>query len=199
MFHTSPAKFCKNRQCRYCPLLDKSGTITSTITHQKYTKRPQRVTCKFNNLVYLITCKICQKQYVGETKNALGTRFSKHFWVIQYGAPNSTPPSSWEPNNLSKHYNSAGHTPKDMTIQILELIHLDPSRESTTLYRGEREHHWMHQLCTLEPQGLNVLTEKKYKKKNTWSIQWRLRSLLHIPFSLQHSYFNSVVKKCQFK
>ncbi len=47
-------KICNNAKCRYCPKLDLSGMTRSTTTGRTYI-RPQRNTCKFNNLIYLIT------------------------------------------------------------------------------------------------------------------------------------------------
>ncbi len=46
----------KNRSCRYCPLLNKSGRVKSTSTGRSYTSL-KNITCKSSNLIYLITCK----------------------------------------------------------------------------------------------------------------------------------------------
>ena len=62
--HIAP---CRTAKCRYCPLLNKSGTIISTFTKRSFSTKI-RVNCKSSNLIYCITCKICQTQYVGQTK-----------------------------------------------------------------------------------------------------------------------------------
>ena len=63
----TPLKKCKIKTCNYCPLLDRSGQITSTTTGRTYTTR-KHVSCKSHNLIYCITCTICKKQYVGQMK-----------------------------------------------------------------------------------------------------------------------------------
>ncbi len=73
----NPTKICNNAKCRYCPKLDLSGMIRSTTTGRIYI-RPQRITCKFNNLIYLITCRICRSRYVGQTGKSIQMRFQKH-------------------------------------------------------------------------------------------------------------------------
>ncbi len=72
----NPSKICNNNNCRYCPKLDLSGLIKSTTTGRTFIV-PSKITCKFNNLIYLITCKNCQSQYVGQTMNSIQMRFQK--------------------------------------------------------------------------------------------------------------------------
>ncbi len=61
---------CRTTTCRYCPLLDLSGRITSSYSQKTFVCKGN-VTCKSNNLVYCITCKMCKKQYVGQTGGTL--------------------------------------------------------------------------------------------------------------------------------
>ena len=58
--------FCNKNNCRYCPLIDKSGKITSSVTHLEHCSM-KKVSCRSSNLIYAITCKICGMQYVGQT------------------------------------------------------------------------------------------------------------------------------------
>ena len=62
-------KTCKNKNCRYCPILNRSGKITSHSTGQQYRTR-HNVSCNSNNLTCCITCKCCNKHYVGHQKTA---------------------------------------------------------------------------------------------------------------------------------
>ena len=59
-------KVCKNNRCRYCPLLNTTGRVRSKSTGRSYTSL-KNITCKSDNQVYLITCKQCESQYVGQT------------------------------------------------------------------------------------------------------------------------------------
>ena len=38
----------------------------------------KKITCTSINVIYMIQCKKCDKQYIGETKRTLHGRFSKH-------------------------------------------------------------------------------------------------------------------------
>ena len=40
--------------------------------------------------------------------------------------------------------------------QILEVVKKDPDSERTTVYRRQRETHWIFTLRTLAPEGLNT-------------------------------------------
>ena len=51
---------------------------------------------------------------------------------------------------LYHHFNSDGHSEKDISIKPIEKIISDSSA-----YRLEREDYWCRELCTLYPYGLN--------------------------------------------
>ena len=38
----------------------------------------EHITCNSKNLIYMIECRKCQKQYIGETKRRLNERFGEH-------------------------------------------------------------------------------------------------------------------------
>ena len=156
-------KVCKSKDCRYCNKLDISGKVISNSTGYRYSI-PQRITCRFNNLVYIITCRKCNLQYVGETKQMLQRRLYQHLKDIERGAKNNTPPTWWKPTSVSRHFNLPYHSEDDVKIQVLELIPFNKDKDTTDVYRGIREHHWIHQMRTIEPNGLNVQMEKTYKR-----------------------------------
>ena len=72
---------CKDKKCRYCPLLDKTGKIASHISHEKFTAR-KNITCKSHNVIYCITCQQCGIQYVGQSKRRLMDRLQGHFYNV---------------------------------------------------------------------------------------------------------------------
>ncbi len=71
--------YTSNIVCNFCPKVDTSGEILSTNSTRTYST-PQGGSCGYNNLVYLVTCKIFNKQYVGETSRTLKQRFYEHFY-----------------------------------------------------------------------------------------------------------------------
>ena len=87
--HCHFANKCNNKKCQFCPILNKSGRIVSSVTGREYSCKKD-VTGKSNNIIYCITCKRCRKQYVGQTGDTLHIRISRRildiisiFWNIE--------------------------------------------------------------------------------------------------------------------
>ena len=70
--------FCIPKNCRYCPNVEKTGDITSSVTGNTYRCMTNR-SCHSLNLIYCITWKKCQKQYVGQTMLRLKSWFVHHY------------------------------------------------------------------------------------------------------------------------
>ena len=61
---------CTNSKCQF---------FSHLITGCKYSCK-HNISCKSSNLIYCISCKTCQKQYIGQTKNANSTEIQlTHF------------------------------------------------------------------------------------------------------------------------
>ena len=93
------------------------------------------------NCVYLIRCKQCGMQYVGETQNSLLTRFTQHKYNI--GKKNNTHIP------LVKHF--INHSWSSLVASILQC-----NPRWSTAQRRRAERLWINQLGTLQPLGLNV-------------------------------------------
>ncbi len=76
--------------CQFCQKPSHSHIYKSTVTGREY-KGPATYTCKSENVIYLITCKKCKKQYVGETYREFNMRMKEHLTYIrnphQYDEP----------------------------------------------------------------------------------------------------------------
>ena len=68
---------CKQQGCLTCLYIHHGNTFKST-TYNKIFKIRENCCCESKNLIYLITCKLCQIQYVGETGNTLRYRVGHH-------------------------------------------------------------------------------------------------------------------------
>ena len=102
--------------------------------------------CDSENVVYLITCKKCLKQYVGETKNPLRLRANNHLSSIR---SNLISP-------IAEHFALPDHSVKDhFEIMPIEKTQILPSEEETKQKRLEREAYWIQTLQTLYPLGFN--------------------------------------------
>ena len=137
---------CKDKRCKTCPSLVTSAYVTSNISNRTYqclNINNTRVTCKSKNLIYLLTCKACNQQYVGETSTQFNVRMNNH----------RTSKSGCE--HVINHKKTCQGC--NFSYQILEKLNdnddnLDPA---ITKLRKTREDFWMKKLRTIYPYGLN--------------------------------------------
>ena len=67
-------KCCKKR-CEVCEVISKTDTFSSTVTVESF-KINHQFNCNDKLLVYLATCKICNKQYAGQTTDSFRSRWN---------------------------------------------------------------------------------------------------------------------------
>ena len=138
-------KPCVNPACQICFEVKMSPAISS-ISMLSY-PTPRNCLCSTVNVIYLLTCSVCQKQYVGETKRAFKVRYKEHCKDLEF-------------NRDKPVVNHAlSHKGMDVKLipQILEVIKKNPDLATTTAYRKRREVHWIYTLRTMSPEGLNTL------------------------------------------
>ena len=137
---------CKTRFCDMCKLIHlRNGWIRCTITRATY-PIPTNVDCMRSNLVYLISCRVCKQQYVGETKRTLKTRIKEHLADIRHHRQKP----------VAIHFNTHSEGGEAVIPNILELVKLKEDEHMTTIFRRERERFWMYRLRCLSPLGINV-------------------------------------------
>ena len=72
------------------------------------------VDCSTSNIIYLLGCKKCPQQYIGETERSLKERFLEHKGYVNT-------------NNQSKstgaHFNSKGHSVSDMNVKVIVKVY----------------------------------------------------------------------------
>ena len=130
---------CQNSRCATCQShLICSNAFKCTKTETSYPLR-HSFTCKSSNVVYLITCTKCHKQYVGMTTSPLSTRINQHQTNILRKVP----------IYISKHFNLPNHSLTNLKVQPI-----DKANSYNELQ--ELEHFWISKLKTLQPSGLNV-------------------------------------------
>ena len=107
--------------------------------------------CSSNCIIYLLTCKVCSKQYVGQTTIKFRERwnnYKNHFRMIsdsEEGVPQEA---------FHEHFLSEGHhsVVEDISITLIDKTDGgDPKR---------RERYWIATLRTLSPLGLNMEESK---------------------------------------
>ena len=67
---------CVRPCCQTCLHIKTGLKFTSTVTSEQFHIRVT-ATCKIN-IVYLVECQKCKKQYVGETENAVHLSLNDH-------------------------------------------------------------------------------------------------------------------------
>ena len=151
-------KKCGATRCILCQKhLRETETFRSVRSEQTFTIRDS-ITCKANNVIYLIDCAKCEEvQYVGETGQTLQRRIYGHRSNIKKPVdPKSTSTRSTKPEErretlVARHFQIPGHTIDDLKVTAIEQIKREDPK-----WRKEREKFWRHKLRTNYPQGLNV-------------------------------------------
>ena len=129
---------CKHPRCTTCLHYNTNRSFISTSTRQQYIIR-HSFNCNSNNVIYLITCTKCKKQYVGYTETRLKDRINRHRTNIH--------------NNkiiyISIHFNFPDHKLANLSVQAIDT--------ATTRHELKKlEQYWILTLQTYIPKGLNV-------------------------------------------
>ena len=132
-------KCMKDVYCNYIMVGDYVRSTASSYKHQITTK----VTCFTSNIIYLITCRRCLMQYVGESKRRLKDRLAEHQGYVR-------------DKDLTKatgqHFNSRGHSIYDMQITILEHV-----QNADEVFRKIREKMYIN-LFNTKLKGMNKVS-----------------------------------------
>ena len=132
---------CQQVGCKTCRHIQPIKAFKSSVTGKTY---PIKATanCKTANVVYVIECIKCNKQYVGETENALHIRMNGHRSDIKHRHLEKP---------VASHFNSEGHSLEDLSIFVIEQIHREEAN-----FRKAKESHWIQTLHSLVLEGLNL-------------------------------------------
>ena len=136
-------------KCKYCPMISKINEVTCKISGDKYQPKnlPNLISCEFSDILHLITCKKCDKYYVGETGRAFRAQIYEHKLSVNKPKDSRVSP-------VSKHFTGKGHSAKDMQFSILEWCTPKYNTPSTT-HRRRREQWWMWNIGAIHPIGIN--------------------------------------------
>ena len=137
---------CNDNRCFTCPFTENTESVTCTNTSIAYQIK-QHITCKSYNVIYLITCKRCQKQYIGKTNNPLHIRFT--------GTRSQIKTKKNDP--VARHFNSNGHSISDVHITPFDLL---PFADSHTLLN--KETYWIKVFNVVQPHGINAHSQSTY-------------------------------------
>ena len=159
------ASRCGKNRCKTCKHMIEGDSFVSNTTGKKYAikSREAIMTCATKNVIYLISCKKCGIQYVGETSQALRSRMNNHRQRLNQMCDLF----------LYQHFCSSGHSEDDITIMPIEEVSLEEGEcLSLASKRLQREEYWYKELATIYPYGLNdnVKNLGNVSKKGTENI-----------------------------
>ena len=146
------AESCKHRldgrlYCPYCPDIKNSSMVTSNTTKFSFKIR-EKLTCRSSNLIYLIECRECDKQYIGQTKHHLRRRIYQH--------ENDISDHLNRPTSISAHFNTGGCMREDFQITPIFKCPIFEDEEKTTRTRLDIEQYFISAFKTYYPYGLNI-------------------------------------------
>ncbi|XP_072262511.1 uncharacterized protein [Pyxicephalus adspersus] len=134
--------FCGDLKCSVCPYIESTTTFTGKNKNKVY-KISGILNCTTKNVIYLITCKKCEQQYVGQTTRMVKKRFTVHLSGIR------SQKESKNESFLANHFKSEGHSEHDIALVVIQQV-------SNARSLMEREKYWIRELDTLIPEGLNA-------------------------------------------
>ena len=138
---------CKHPRCCTCNVhLNCSYTFTSNHPYNRTIYQIRHsFSCNSANIVYLITCTKCKKQYVRYTTQKLKVRINHHRTSI----------NSRIPTYIHKHFNLPDHSITNLKVQPIDRP-CTPQPSPTELQHLES--FWIKTLRSLTPYGLNSLS-----------------------------------------
>ena len=139
--HSPVISCCNRRRCSHCVSIITGSQFSSHITGETFNIR-QDANCKTNNVIYLLTCKKCKLQYVGQTSQPVSQRMNSHSFDIS----NYTDPSL--SSLVATHFNSDSHCINDFSFMPIDVI-------DNTFDRLCKETYWIHRFGTVHPGGMN--------------------------------------------
>lgn len=139
----------------YCCIMCKASRIGNNLvsfaTRNVYPIQGS-TNCYSPNVIYVISCVYCYKQYVGQTERPIRYRFLEHYRAILKGE---------ESNAVANHFLVA-HPDRQVsrhnipiTIIPIEMVADQGSQKGNLAKRLDRERFWIDVLGTYSPMGLN--------------------------------------------
>ena len=129
---------CARSRCKTCLFIVNTSNISGPKRSVKIT---DHFTCTSANVIYFITCTLCNKLYIGET-GYIGDRFCEHLPDVEKNDKDASKP-------VACNFNLPNHSKKHIAICGLSL-HL-----GTTESRKNLEQKFIFQIGTLNPHGIN--------------------------------------------
>ena len=130
---------CSRKVCNTCPFINSKTHIRGPNGSYQVN---DHFDCTTSNIIYCITCTLCNKLYIGESGRKLGDRFREHLLDVKNKGSDLSKP-------VARHFNLPGHSHEHMEICGIYL-HLGNNET-----RKRKEQRLIFKLGTLAPNGIN--------------------------------------------
>ena len=144
MLHTNK---CLTAKCPTCPNIHTRHYFHSTTLGTTHTTKCN-YTCRSTRVVYLVTCKKCHKQYVGQTLGSLHIRLQKMKADVKR---NTSRESTY-------HFRNNQHTINDIQIEAIDHVDTQIDKKTAEKELQTKETYWINALSTVTPLGLNYIS-----------------------------------------
>ena len=114
----------KCNKCGVCSFVREGKTVKSTSTNFKIDINSS-VDCTSKNIIYLLGCKKCPQQYIGESERMIRERFAEHKGYVNTCNRTKT---------TGEHFNGKGHSVSDMEVTVIEKMYNEDPQ-----FRKQRE------------------------------------------------------------
>ena len=130
---------CSRKVCNTCPFINSKTHIRGPNGSYQVN---DHFDCTTSNIIYCITCTLCNKLYIGESGRKLGDRFREHLLDVKNKGSDLSKP-------VARHFNLPDHSHEHMEICGIYL-HLGNNET-----RKRKEQTLIFKLGTLAPNGIN--------------------------------------------
>ena len=159
---TNECRGCNGRSdCEVCGILKKGSKFSNMDGSKTFDIRKGTLHCNTEMCVYLMSCNICNKQYVGKCKpkfrsryNNYKTKFRKYYQALKEGKLNTIDPIPQA--HLYQHFADhlgdnfkVGTDEEDFSFWSFQIIDKSPNEEKLL----ERENFWVYKLRTMKADG----------------------------------------------
>jgi hypothetical protein len=140
---------CGKRRCECC-LYVNTASVVNNKNDDSEIIITGKLTCDSKNIVYLIECKRCGEQYIGETSKTLRARLTDHISNI----------NRYNDTSVAQHFNQFNHDGVT-DIQVTPVVQLPDfgSKVKNSLARRKVESQLINRLNTMYPNGINEKLE----------------------------------------
>ena len=136
---------CTDKRCTTCKNMAATSEFTSKVSGKKYQINFE-LNCNSKSIIYLISCKVCGIQYVGQTTRRWRERwnlYKQNQYLARKGLNHQQP-------KFHEHFLTSNH---HGLLADAEVILIDKTNPITPTVR---EQFWINALRTKHPLGLNI-------------------------------------------